>query len=255
MQHSDSTTDGTRQMQPKTKKEFSLIFRLSLLLGLLTVIIYANTLKNGFTLDDVVAIRDNKTVTQGISAIPTLLTSPYHYGWSPDFHDNLYRPLSLMMFATEYQFFQLDPLPYHSVNILLYACCVIALFIFLYKLFQRTKIEMAFIAALLFALHPIHTEVVANVKSADELLCFFFSFLCLNVLVRYAESGKMWQLPAGAFCFLLALLSKETAITFLLVISADLLFLPKREQETQRFHLIEHRFGCRGFPCCPVRCF
>jgi protein O-mannosyl-transferase len=230
--------DHGTQAQLKTKKVFSLNFRLSLILGLLSLIVYANTLRNAFALDDAVAIRDNKIVREGIGAIPTLLATPYHYGWSPDFHDNLYRPLSLMLFAAEYQFFQLDSFPYHLFNIFLFACCVIALFLFLDKLFQRRNTMVAFIAALLFAMHPIHTEVVANVKSADELLCFLFSFLCLNVLLRYAESGKMLQLLAGTFCFLLALLSKETAITFLLVIPLIFFFYRNENKKRSVFILL-----------------
>lgn len=75
-----------------------------------------------------------------------------------------------------------------------------------------------FMASLLFALHPIHSEVVANIKSRDELLCFFFSFLSLNVFMKYMDTGNVKKLLAGSFCFFLALLSKETVITFLAVI-------------------------------------
>ncbi len=191
--------------------------KLALLLGILSLLLYANTLKNGFVLDDFHVIIENTIVTKGVSAIPEILATPYRRGYLITGSD-LYRPLSLVMFATEYQLFGKSPAPYHSINILLFAGCVILLFFFLDDLFEHKKTEVAFIASLLFALHPIHTEVVANIKSRDELLCFFFAFLSLNVFCKYVKTGKISQLLAGCLCFFLSLLAKETVITFLAII-------------------------------------
>jgi len=202
----------------KSKSYFSPGFILALLLGIISVIVYANTLSNGFVLDDHVAIQDNGLVKKGLAGISELLVTPYHRGWNIEPHDNLYRPLSLVMFAMEYQVFELNPAPYHLFNILVFAGCVILLFRFLDTLFEKKKTGVAFIASLLFALHPIHTEVVANIKSRDELLSFFFAFLCLNLFLKYSQSGRWLSLLTGSFCFLLSLLSKETAITFCVVI-------------------------------------
>ena len=190
---------------------------LCLILGVISLIVYANTLLNGYTLDDYQVIKENKIVTKGVSAIPEILSTPYRHGVGHVSND-LYRPLSLVMFAVEFQLYGNHTMPYHLINILLFAGCVILLFLFLDKLFEQKKTAVAFLASLLFALHPIHTEVVANIKSRDELLCFFFSFLCLNVFIKYIHSGKTYQLLLGSLCFLLSFLSKETVITFLAVI-------------------------------------
>lgn len=155
------------------RPKVSVTLRLAFFLGLISFIVYANTLRNGFAGDDIGTIRDNAYITKGgISAIPTLLSTPYHRG-SLILANDLYRPLSLVLFATEYQLFGYNPLPFHFINILLYAGCVILLFLFLDGLFEQKRTGVAFIASLLFAVHPIHTEVVANIKSGDELLCFF----------------------------------------------------------------------------------
>jgi chromate transport protein ChrA len=77
---------------------------------------------------------------------------------------------------------------------------------------------VAFIAALLFAVHPIHTEVVSNIKSLDEIFCFMFAFLSLNVFVGYMKTGKAWQLLVGMLAMFLSFLSKETVVTFLGII-------------------------------------
>ncbi len=219
------------QNQEVSKQGFPVNMKLALLLGLISFIVYANTLKNGYTLDDYYAITNNNIVTKGMSAIPELLFTPYHRGNFIATND-LYRPLSLVMFAAEYQLFGNNPAPAHFLNVLLFICSVILLFLFFDKLFERKKTAVAFIAALLFAVHPIHTEVVANIKSRDELLCFSFAFLSLNIFLKYVNTGKVVQLFAGTFCFFLSLLSKETVITFLAVI--PLIFFFYRNENKKR---------------------
>ena len=77
-----------------------MIRKLALALGLIAMIIYANTLSNGYALDDYTVIKENTIVVKGISAIPEILSTPYHYGYIPSSND-LYRPLALVMFAIE----------------------------------------------------------------------------------------------------------------------------------------------------------
>src|SRR6185437_14769362 len=144
-------------------KGWSLNFKLALLLGVFSILVYANTIRNGYVLDDSSVITENTIVVKGISAIPELLTTPYRRGFFVTSND-LYRPLSLVMLAVEYEFFGMNPAPNHFINTLFFAGCVILLFFFLDKLFERKRTAVAFIAALLFAAHPIHTEVVANIK-------------------------------------------------------------------------------------------
>jgi protein O-mannosyl-transferase len=200
-------------------ERFSLRFKLALLLGVISFLVYANTLRNDFALDDYMVIPENHFVSKGVSGIPLILATPYHRGFiNIQASNDLYRPFSLVVFATAYQFFGANPAVYHFLNIFFFAGCVIMLFLFIDKLFERKKTAVAFIAALLFALHPIHTEVVANCKSLDELLCFFFAFLSLNGFINYFEGGRVTQFMLGAFFFLLSFLAKETAITFLAIV-------------------------------------
>ena len=191
--------------------------KLSFLLGLIAFAVYANTLKNGFVLDDSVMIVNNDYVKEGIAAIPKLLVTPHQMGHWVNANDE-YRPLALVMHAAEYQLWELSPMPYHFINILLFAGCVVLLFLFLWELLARKRMAVAFIAALLFALHPIHTEVVANVKSGDELLSFLLAFAGLLVCTRYARDGRPMLLAAGILCFFLAHLAKETVFTFLAIV-------------------------------------
>ena len=204
--------------------------KLAFLLGLISFIVYANALNNSFTMDDTVMIVKNTIVTKGVRAIPELFSTPHQRGYWAIPNDE-YRPLSLVLFCIEYQFFANAPMPYHFINICLFAACVVLLFYFLDKFFDAKKTAVAFITALLFALHPIHTEVVANVKSGDELLCFFFAFLSLNIFINYIKDGRLTQLAVGVLCLFLSFLSKETSFTFLIIIPLIFFIFKKEDQK------------------------
>ena len=106
----------------------------------------------------------------------------------------------------------------HFVNVLLYILCVLAMFsLFRNHLFKNLPKgdDLAFIVTLLFAIHPIHTEVVANVKSRDEIMSLLFICLTFIYSFKYLEEKKTTTLIAGLLCYFLALLSKEYGVTLL----------------------------------------
>ncbi len=215
---SDKTPTTNSEEWRKTPSASGAVSHKNLIVLLLvTLVVYANTLRNGFVLDDEVAITTNSLVQKGISAIPRILTTPYHFGTYNSAND-LYRPLSLVLFAIEHQVFGVTPLPYHLVNILLFCSCIIVLFRFLSAILKPSQSGIVCLSCLLFALHPIHTEVVANIKSCDELLCFLFSFLSLYQFYQYATNGTISKLIFGTLFYFLSLLSKETSITFIIIV-------------------------------------
>ena len=78
------------------------------------------------------------------------------------------------MFALEWEFFPNNPQVGHLINILLYGLTGWLLFIVLLNLFGRDKIAFVFFATILFIAHPIHTEVVNNIKGRDGIVVFLF---------------------------------------------------------------------------------
>ncbi|MBS1630213.1 MAG: DUF1736 domain-containing protein [Bacteroidetes bacterium] len=190
--------------------------KLALWLLLACVLSFANTLRNDFTLDDDAVITGNSLVTDGLHSIPEIFQRPFLYGSMRDSND-LYRPMPLALFAAEHSVFGEHPAGFHAVNVLLFAGCSLLLFFFLMVLLPGRS-SLAFIASLLFTLHPIHTEVVANIKSADELLCFLFGFAALWCWLRYARNGKLSLLVAASLLFLFSLLSKESAYCFVALV-------------------------------------
>lgn len=203
------------------------------ILSLFTIafLLYVNTLANGFARDDVEVFYENAFVTKGIRGIPELLSTPHLHGYSR-LPNETYRPLSLVFFAAEYQLFGANPVIAHLLNIVAFGLCVVLLFLFFDKLFDRKKTVVAFIAALIFAAHPIHTEVVANIKSFDALLCFLFAFLSLNIFMAYNEHGKTRYLVLGMLSLFLSFISKETVISFIAIV--PLIFYFYRNEHKRR---------------------
>lgn len=189
----------------------------------LSFLVYSNTFRNGYVLDDFSVIKENWVVKRGVESIPTIFKTSYRYGyWSSA--DDLYRPLSLVMFAIEWQLWPDNPKAGHIINVLLYALACALLFTTLRKIFYKYNVFLPFIATIIFALHPIHTEVVANIKSRDELLSFFFLILTLRFAFDYVSSSKSKWIILGLISYFLAFLSKESAITFLAVFPLAIYF-------------------------------
>ena len=237
---SEKNIDGIDQFAKAKAGSFLLSYKPLLLLIILSLLVYANTFNNGYVLDDLGVIKENAYVAQGVKGIPTILTTPYLKGFRVNNDatttNDLYRPLPLVCFAIERQLWGDWPAGNHLINVLLFAACVALLYLFLNTLFDEDKRGVVFVACLLFAVHPIHTEVVANIKSRDELMCFFFAFSCLMLFLKYAASGKVWQLIAGAFCLFLSLLSKETSVSFVLVVPL-IFFFYKNEDKKRSIYL------------------
>ena len=207
-------------MKLQTGLNITLQLKLCILLFTVSVLLYANSINNGYVYDDISVVSANTIVRKGVSAIPLILATPYRQGFykAHETAGDLYRPLSLVMFAVEYNILPDEPWLSHLINILVFGGCVVVLFLFLNKLMQANKMTVAFLAALLFSFHPVHTEVVANIKSRDELLSFFFGFLSLNMFISYMDKGAITKFIGGAFLLFLAFLSKETVISFLAIV-------------------------------------
>lgn len=205
-----------------------------ILIAALSVIMYANTLKHDFVLDDVAVIQNNKFVKAGLKGIPDILTTFYWQGYW-DSNAGLYRPLSLITFAVEHSLSPYNPFIPHFFNVFYYAIVCCLLFEFLCNVFNKLDRRFFLFAVLLFIVHPIHAEVVANIKSRDEILCLMFFLLCCRQLYKNEETTLKKTVLASIF-FLLALLSKEGAIVFLPVI-----FLIDYMKENKVLSLIKKR--------------
>ena len=110
----------------------------------------------------------------------------------------------------------------HFNNVLFYMISVLVIFGLLRNHLLKHNPDWAFLATLIFAVHPIHTEVVANIKSRDEIFSILFMALTLSFAFRYMENRKMSDMIFGGIMFFLALLSKEYALVLLPLIPITL---------------------------------
>ncbi len=192
-------------------------------------LLYANTLSNRYALDDAIVITDNMFTTEGISGIPGILTKDTFYGFFKEegkarlVSGGRYRPLSLVLFAVEVSLFGQQPWVGHLFNALWFGFSVVVLYWLLLRLLpvRKEPLQAFFIslaAALLFAAHPIHTEVVANIKGRDEILALLGSLSALLLSLKGYQRRQGWYTPLAGLVFFLGLMAKENAITFLAVV-------------------------------------
>ncbi len=192
---------------------------------------YYNAIPGEYVLDDGLVLNRNEFVKRGFSGIPDIIAHDSFYGSVgkiANLNGGRYRPLSLITFAIEHQLYGLKPEYSRAINVILYMLTAALVFLFLLKFIFTQNVIATFIATLLFVVHPIHTEVVANIKSRDELLSFIFILLSLYLLFDYVRNNKpLLYLIGSLICFTLALLSKENAVIFFAIIPITLYLMLK----------------------------
>jgi tetratricopeptide (TPR) repeat protein len=200
-------------------------------------VIYGNTLFYDYTLDDLIVIKENAFTTKGIEGLSGIFKYDSFTGFfgvqKTLVAGGRYRPLSIATFAIEYQLFGgFNPFFSRLINILLYGMTGALIFIVFSKLFSNKPVKkwhltIPFVAAVLFIAHPVHTEVVANIKGRDEIFTLFFSMCSLWCALLYLDHKKFRFILLSAISFFLGLLSKENAIMFLFIIPLTIYFFTK----------------------------
>ena len=226
----------------QTAKKYSFLQKPLWLIAIIFVfacLLYANTINHQYAYDDLPFIVNNEFVQDGIAAIPKILSSSYWDGNTKlhNVHFFSYRPIPAITFALETSLFNGSPFARHLIQVLLYAFMCSLLFVLLRKLFPKLPLYLILGIVLLFAAHPLHTEIGANLKNRDELLGFLFATLGLICLFHRNIDNPTngWVKYLLAFiCFTLALFSKETAI-ILIVSGLGLMALKLFKEPKQLF--------------------
>lgn len=194
--------------------------KLHLFLFIFAFGLYANTIPNKYALDDSIVITENRYTQKGFSGIWDILSNGAFDGFFDEkkalVEGGRYRPLAQISFAIEHELWGSNPHISHLINALLYALIAIVLFqvinaVSLFFLNQEKAYLLALASSLLFIAHPIHTEVVANIKSRDELLALLLGLLAIKQLLSL-DALKFKKYIWAGLLFLLALLAKESAI-------------------------------------------
>jgi hypothetical protein len=199
-----------------------------MLLAVAVAVAYGNSLSGPFVLDDQASIVQNPDI-QDLSRLSSVLAPAAD---SPVAG----RPLASLSFALNYALGGGDVRGYHVVNVGLHLACVFLAFVFIRRASSLPGVvlpaalrpdERAFGAVLLWAVHPLNTEVVDYLTQRTESMAAAFVLLTLLASLRAAtaRSGGRWMAAAIAACALGAATKESTAITPVLVALFDRAFL------------------------------
>ena len=207
----------------------------AVLLTVLVVSGYVNTLGNDFVWDDTRQILQNPYIRAGTPWLRLFSSDVWaftHPGGQS--RNNYYRPLQMLTYRVTAELFGFSARAFHAVSLVFHLLATLLAYAVLYQLTRRVRLATA--GAALFALHPIHTEAVAWVSGLPELGCavfFLLAFYLFLLAIRPSAAGpaeqpgrwsrKPWLWISSWACFALALLWKEMAVTLPVVIASYLI--------------------------------
>ncbi|MBA4072178.1 MAG: hypothetical protein C0497_10135 [Gemmatimonas sp.] len=192
---------------------------LALAVALLALAASVTSLRNGFTYDDRWIIAENGRVHE-LRALWRYFEESY---WPMKNGAGLYRPLVIIAYAVQWALGAGSPFVFHLVNVLLAAMCAVAVF---WVLGFLVPTRVAWLAAALFAVHPVHVEAVANVVGQAELWAALVLLTAVGLYLRDRRDGPLRRQTGVAIValFLVGIFTKEHVIVLpALLLAAELL--------------------------------
>jgi tetratricopeptide (TPR) repeat protein len=199
----------------------------TIIVMLLPLLLYIKTVMYDYALDDALMITSNKFTQEGLRGTKEIFTNDVFAGLFGKgkmlVAGGRYRPFTHFMFALEKELFGFDPHVQHFINILFFVWLSFVVFQFLNFIALKlqwpifTWNSLPFWATILFIVHPLHTEVVANIKGRDEICSLLFSLIAVLLAWKYIDHKKTSYLVVSFLMYLLALFSKENAIMWLFI--------------------------------------
>jgi tetratricopeptide (TPR) repeat protein len=196
------------------------------LLMALTVLAYVPALDAGYVFDDSMYLTEDARMAaaDGPWSIWTQVGGPDY--------QHQYYPLTSTAFWLQYRLWGDQPVGYHLVNVLLHALNAVLL----WRLLLRVGLPAAWLAAAVFAVHPVHVQSVAWISELKNVLSGFFFLASALVMVQYfnleGREQASWRrrvtYVAGMALFVCALLSKTA--TCLLPAALALVLWWKRDR-------------------------
>ncbi|XP_043225531.1 protein O-mannosyl-transferase Tmtc3-like [Amphibalanus amphitrite] len=208
------------------------------LLALAVTLCYQNALHCDLVFDDVRAIHGNRDLRPDTPVSSLLSNDFWGTPMEKDHSHKSYRPLCVLTFRWNYFFHQLSPMGYHLVNVILHGV-VCFLYFRLCNLFVSKK--CSFLAAMMFAVHPVHTEAVTGVVGRAELLSALFftsAFLAYTRSVRTRTTTDWRWMFVTMVCVTASLLSKEQGITIVGVCVTYELFVVQKLRRSELQYLL-----------------
>ncbi|MBL7070895.1 MAG: tetratricopeptide repeat protein [Candidatus Omnitrophica bacterium] len=224
--------------------------KIILLLAVITLTVYFNSLSHSFVWDDHLTIENNDLITH-VKYIPKIFVTDLYHSHVEKFgldHSNYYRPVQAVSFLIDYHIWKLNPFGFHLTNVLLHFANGVLVF---FTIFFLCKSRMAsLLTSILFLVHPVHTGAVNYLTGRSDILaCFFLLLSFIAYVGRYSIAPeeklvkkddepdsvhnviarkKRALYPISVAMYILALLSKASVIIFPLVLALHDLTYGKR---------------------------
>lgn len=197
-----------------------------LITAAMAIAVYANSLYCGFVYDDSMQVVGNSWIKDSRHIQDIFSGSVWAFmGRSSDY----YRPMMHLIYMLDYQLFGLKPWGFHLTNILFHAGSSVLVYLIVSRLLPAEKtasptaiVTAPFLAALFFAVHPVHTEAVTWIGGLPDVFYTFFCLLSLYLYMPYKDKGRAstGALLLSAASFFLASLCKEPALTLPIILLA-----------------------------------
>jgi tetratricopeptide (TPR) repeat protein len=257
---SPNATSSEMTTSSAARSGFMQQWLLPLLLAFASVLLYSNTFHHRFVLDDHGIIKNNKITKAAVSMenTKTIFSTPLRKGDVSDLENSLYRPAIKLLYNLEWNAFDGNPHSFHVVNVLLYALCCFLLYLVLYEAFSKRWV-IPFLITLLFAVHPLHVESVANVKGGEEVLSLLGLLLALRCAQLYLHKSKTLYFVLAILAYLVASFSKESTVVAVAIIPLFLYYFTKATVKQNLmlsgsflacsvFFLVCRHFALSGYP-------
>jgi hypothetical protein len=214
------------------------------LIFVIAAVLYLPTIDFGYVLDDQIVISENKFVKKGVEGILDIMTTEGFVGYFGEERQlvagSRYRPLSLVTFAIEEQILPGKPWLGHLTNLILYGFLGWLIFVFGTRLLPhipRATALFPFIMALLYVLHPVHVEAVANIKGRDEVLATL-CFVGALTLTFQKSWNTVLRLVLLFILALAAMLAKEYGLTLIAVLPLLMWMVQKSARKEIILHTV-----------------
>jgi len=184
---------------------------------------YLTSFQNSFVWDDIGLITINPYI-KNWKHIGDIFTS-FLYHKTGD-GGTFYRPIVSLSFLMDYSIWKENPVGYHLTNLILHITNAILVYKIILNLFKEEKLGL--FTALIFLVHPIHTEAVTYISGRADPIVTLFMLSSLLLFIAYAPQNKFWGVLCAIAFYTLALLTKAYAIVFVLLLLAyGFCFKPK----------------------------
>jgi Tfp pilus assembly protein PilF len=198
-------------------KNYQKIYTVIIVIFIAAVLGHISSLKNSFVMDDFSLIAKNHFISEWENTSIFISKDFYKYPYIIDYGS---RPLTLISLMVDIQFFEHKKYGFHVTNLILHGLNSVLVFVIFLIISKEKYFLPAALAGLIFALHPLQAEAVNIASFRADLLVTFFYLAALAFFVKSYDLGKPGAVMLqfiSAFCFLLAMFSKEMSVTLPIV--------------------------------------